>query len=115
MTDNTAIARKVYEDFGRGDIPAVGPQQVLEQIFLRIPRDYDGFAITVGRIVGLGDTVLVEGRYTGTGRATGLPLDAQVAHVWDFRHGKVHRFQQYVDTAQLRRVLDAERVHATAG
>lgn len=130
MADNRAILEKAYDDFGRGDVaavlavldedvqwseaegnphwqgaPAVGPQQVLEQVFMPIMRDFDGFTITVNRIVGLGDTLVVEGRYTGSGRATGHRLDAQVAHVWDLRDGKAVRFQQYVNTAHLQHVL----------
>lgn len=131
MADNVASVEQVYDDFAKGDVAAVlavcderiewyeaegnpygddapvlvGPQQVLEKVFLRIPQDYDGFTIHLKRVVGLGDTVLVEARYTATGKATGLPLDAQVAHIWDFSSGKVVRFQQYADTAQLRAVL----------
>ncbi len=49
-------------------------------------------------MVAAGDTVLVEGRCRATARATGKPLDAQVAHVFDLRDGKIVRFQQYTDT-----------------
>lgn len=133
MADNRAIIEKAYDDFAKGDVaavlavldediqwseaegnpfwqgsPALGPQQVVEQVFARVVQDYDGFTIGVDRIVGLGDTLLMEGRYTGSGKATGRPLDAQVAHVWDLRDGKVVRFQQYVDTAHLQQVLGVE-------
>ena len=54
-----------------------------------------------------GDTVVVEGRYTGTYKATGKSLDAQVTHIWSLRDGKVTSFQQYVDTAQLQEVMGA--------
>ena len=77
----------------------------MEGVFARTVADFDGFTVHVDRTVGLGGTVLVQGRYTGTGRATGLLLDAQMAHVWDLRDGRVVRFQQYVDTAALRRAL----------
>ena len=33
-------------------------------------------------------------------KATGTPVDAQFAHVWQFRGGKIARFQQYTDTKQ---------------
>ena len=32
--------------------------------------------------------------------ATGKELDAEAAHIFDFRNGKVYRFQQYLDTWQ---------------
>ena len=53
------------------------------------------------RIVGCGDTVLVDARYRATVKATGKPLDVHVAHIWDFRGGKAVRWQQYTDTWQF--------------
>jgi ketosteroid isomerase-like protein len=127
--DNVATVRGVYEAFAKGDVsklvaaldgnvewheaehvmywpggPFIGPQAVLEGVIARIPQDFDGLTIDVERIVGCGDTVLVEARYRATARATGLPLDAQVAHVWEFRDGKTVRWQQYTDTWQFARV-----------
>jgi hypothetical protein len=74
---------------------------VLAGVVGRIPNDFDGFTIDLRRITGCGDTVLVEARYRATAKATGKPIDAQVAHVWDFRDGKVVRWQQYTDTWQF--------------
>ena len=126
MADSVGIVRSVYEAFGRGDVQTVlglmsekvewneaehftywpgsafiGPQAVLNGVFARIGQDFDGFTVDVGRVVGCGDTVLSEGRYRGTVKATGKRLDVQVAHVWDVRDGKIVRFQQYVDTWQV--------------
>jgi ketosteroid isomerase-like protein len=130
----------VYDSFLRGDIPAVmaamheqiewneaehitywpgaafiGPHAVLTGVFARLPQDFDGFRVEVSRIVALLDTVLVEARYRATAKATGKPLDAQVAHIWDLRDGKVVRFQEYSDTwhfAQATGVPPGERVLA---
>jgi uncharacterized protein len=130
MTDNVDSVERMYADFAQGDIAAVlalldeqvewrqaegnpyrddapttvGHQQVVEQVFARLPQDFDDFHIRVDRVVGLGDTVLAEVRYAAVGKATRLALDVQGAHVWDFKDGKVVRFQQYVDTAQWRAV-----------
>ena len=79
----------------------MGPQAVLNGVFARVGQDFDGFTVDVGRVVGCGNTVLSEGRYRGTVKATGKRLDVQVAHVWDVRDGKIVRFQQYVDTWQV--------------
>jgi ketosteroid isomerase-like protein len=120
---NVEIVADTYEAFGRGDIPAVlsmlddfvewhmadnhtyatgtsliGPQAVVEAVFARIPQDFDGFTVDVQRIVGCGDTVLAEIRYRATSKATGKSLDAQAAHVFDFRDGRCVRYQQYADT-----------------
>ena len=126
MADNVTLVQGAYEAFAKGDVaavlallhekvewneaehiiywpggPFVGPQAVLQGVFARIPQDFDGFRVDVRRIVGCGETVLVEARYRATVKATGKPLDAQVAHVWDFRDGKVVRWQQYSDTWQF--------------
>jgi len=129
MADNVALIRGVYEAFAKGDVPGVlgaldakvewneaehftywngapfiGPDAIVANVFARIPQDFDGFGVEVKRIVGDGDTVLVEARYRGTAKKTGKRLDVQVAHVWDVRSGKVVRFQQYVDTWQVAQV-----------
>ena len=129
MADNATIVRGIYDGLARGDIMAVmgtmheqiewneaehftywpggafiGPQAVLAGVLARIAQDIDGFGIDIRRIVAAGDTVLVEARYKGTAKATGKPIDAQVAHVWDLRDGKAVRFQQYTDTWQFAQV-----------
>ena len=123
------MIRSLYEAFAKGDAPTVlaafdpkiewreaehfpywtgagfiGPDAVVAGVFARIPQDFDGFRIDVGRIVGAGDTVHCECRYRATAKATGKPLDVQAAHVWNVRGGKVTRFQQYVDTWQVAEV-----------
>jgi ketosteroid isomerase-like protein len=123
VADNTALVEQAYEAFGRGDVPAVlalfddeiawseaegsvywagqpftGPSAVVEGVFQKIPQDITDFRITVDRVVGCGDTVLVQGRYSGIWNSTGTAFDLQMAHVWDFRGEKVVRWQQYTDT-----------------
>ena len=126
-------AQDIYAAFGRGDIPAVlgmfhpeiewreaegnpyqpdgaawiGPQAVLDRLFMRIGGDWDGFTVNVRRLHDAGDHIVMEGRYTGTSKLTGEALDAQVCHVLRFRDGKLLSFQQYVDTGQLQAVMAA--------
>jgi ketosteroid isomerase-like protein len=127
------MVRDVYEAFGRGDVAAVlgafdpkiewreaegnpyqpsgeawiGPDSILQNLFLKQAGDWDGFAVHPREFHDAGDTVVVEGRYTGTHKATGKTLDAQLCHVWKIRNGKIVSFQQFVDTAQLRQVMTA--------
>jgi ketosteroid isomerase-like protein len=140
MADNVDLVRGAYEAFARGDVGSVlgifdeniewneaehvpywpggsfvGPQAVLEGVFAPIAEDFDGFAIDVSRVVGCGETVLVEARYRGTVRATGKPLDAQVAHIWDIREDKVVRWQQYTDTWQFAEATGTTPAHAPRG
>jgi uncharacterized protein len=140
MADNATTIRGIYEALSRGDVAAVlaamderiewneaehytywpggaftGPPAVVTGVFARIAQDLQDFRIDVRRIVAAGDTVLVEARYRGSVKATGKAFDAQAAHVWDLRDGKVIRFQQYTDTwlfAQVTGVAPIERALA---
>ena len=127
------LVRDLYDAFGRGDIPAVlgmmdpdfewfeaegnpykpdgkpwlGPDAVLNNLFMRIGAEFDGFTVHPAEFHDAGSVVVVEARYTGFYKPTGKSLDAQVCHVWTTRDGKLARFQQYVDTAQLQDVMGA--------
>jgi ketosteroid isomerase-like protein len=99
------------ENFAYADRnPYVGPQQVAEGVFARLMTDWDGFTIDVESIVDGGDLVVTLGRYRGTHKASGQAVDAQFAHAWTVRDGKVVRFQQYTDTLQFARVAGAVAV-----
>jgi len=131
--DNVALLKGLYEAFGRGDIPTVlgamssgitwhqaesnpyrpsgeawvGPDAVLNNLFMKLGGEWDGFAVHPTLFHGAGDSVIVEGRYSGTYKATSKSTDMQFCHVWDVKDGKITRFQQYVDTAKLRDVMGA--------
>ena len=131
--NNVLSAQDLYDAFNRGDIatvlgmfdpaiewreaegnpyqpsgsPWVGVEAITQNLFIKIPADFDGFTVHPKEFHDAGDTVVVELRYSGTGRATGKPLDAQVCHVLKFRDGKLTSFQQFVDTAHLQDVLAA--------
>jgi ketosteroid isomerase-like protein len=131
--DNVAFVRSIYEAFGRGDVPTVlaamspgirwheaegnpympsgeawvGPDALVKHLFTRIAAEWDGFTIHIRSVYGDGDTVIVEARYSGTYKPTGKSIDAQACHVWDVRNGKVVKFQQYTDTAQLQAAMGA--------
>ncbi len=128
---NVQLAKDMYAAFGRGDIPTVlaafhpeiewrqaegnpyqpggpawvGPQEVLEKLFMRIGSEWEGFTITLLRLHDAGEHVVMEGRYTGGYKPSGRSVDAQVCHVLRFQEGKVRSFQQYVDTGQLQAVM----------
>jgi ketosteroid isomerase-like protein len=130
MGANAEVVSGIYAAFGRGDVatvlgafdpaiewreaesfqyadrnPYVGPLAVAEGVFQRIVTDVDQFVVVPGTFIDGGETVVVEGRYKGRMKATGVAVDAQFAHVWGFRGGKVVRFQQYTDTSQWSRAV----------
>jgi ketosteroid isomerase-like protein len=125
--NNLALLKNLYAEFGRGNIPAVlgtmspnikwysaegnpyqlsgapwvGPDAILNNLFMKIGTDWDTFVVHPKAFHDAGNSVIVEVRYTGTVKATGKSVDAQACHIWDVRDGKITKFQQYLDTAQL--------------
>jgi len=129
---NVELVRGMYDAFSRADIgavlggmapgivwreadnhpysdrnPYVGPEAVLHGVFSRLGTEWDGFAVSVDEILGAGDKVVATGRYTGTNKRTGKPVNAQVVHVWTIENGKAARFQQYTDTLQFARAIES--------
>ena len=83
----------------------VGPQEVLEKLFMRLGSEWEGSTVTVHAFHDAGERVVMEGRYTGTYKPSSRNVDAQVCHVLRFEGGKLLSFQQYVDTGQLQVVM----------
>ena len=133
MSENVELARKAYDAFSKGDIdtvlamfdpaiewreaegnpyqpsgaPWIGPQAVVENLFVKLGSEWDGFAAVPEELLDAGDTVVALGRYRGACRATGRIIHAQMAHVWRVRDGKAAAFQQYADTLQFARATGA--------
>lgn len=131
--NNVNLIKNVYEAFGRGDIPSVlgamspdirwhqaesnpyrpsgepwiGPDSVLSNLFMRLGAEWEGFTVQPKSFHDAGDSVIVEGRYTGSFKPTGKSLNVQFCHVWNVRDGKLTKFQQYVDTAKLQEGMGA--------
>ena len=122
MDSNLDVVRGVYQAFSVGDMPAVlgalsptlhwteaaggpyggvsiGPGAVLENVFMKIGGDWDGFSAIPSEFVAEGDTVVALGEYSGTYKATGKSFRAPLAHVWKLEDGKAVSFHQYTDTA----------------
>ena len=125
---NVAIIQGAYDAFARGDVPGVlgilspdiawteaegfplggtyiGPQAVLEGVFMRLGTEWDGFAAVPSEFIDGGNAVVVLGKYSGAYKATGKSFQADFAHVWKLQDGKAIRFTQYVDTLLVQRAL----------
>lgn len=81
--------------------PYVGPNAVLEGVFMRIFNEWEGFTVSPDKVLDAGDTAIGHGYYSGTYKKNGQRVRAQFAHFFTFRNGKVVKFQQYTDTAQF--------------
>ncbi len=124
------VVKRAYAAFAEGDVPAVlgvfaddiewheaegmpyggvhrGGEAIAQNVFGPISQDVEGFAVTPKEFMASGDTVAVVVSYTGTGKATGKPLDLSVVHVWDLQDGKAVRFRQFIDTVKYAEVVPA--------
>ena len=119
----------LYASFAKGDVPAVlagmdpniewteaegwplydgtfvGPQAIVEGVFMRLGEIGDNFSVNVTQLVAEGDTVVALGTYSWNRKDSGEPAEVKMAHVWTLDDGKVIRFQQHVDTAKERYLL----------
>jgi ketosteroid isomerase-like protein len=127
---NMSIIDGLYKAFAAGDIPTVlgsmdskivwneaesnsyadgnpyiGPEAVLNGVFGRIMQEHEYFNLKDIELHGmLNDKVLATLRYDAKGK-NGNYYNAQVAHFWTLKDGKVVAFQQYVDTKKLHDAL----------
>jgi ketosteroid isomerase-like protein len=120
---NVETAKKLYEAFGQGDIPAVlggfdanivwaepagsllpgefhGPQGVLENFLMKIPATYGQLGIITKDFIDGGDRVVVLGEYQVAGK-DGQAVSAPFAHIWNLKDGKFSRYEDYTDTALI--------------
>lgn len=116
---------KVYEGFAAGDIalatstmspelvwneaegnpysdlnPYQGPDAVVNGLFVRLATEWDAFTATPTEYVVEDDRVVVFGRYTGTYKATGRPMDVPFVHAYTVQDGLITTFQQYTNTEE---------------
>ena len=75
-----------------------GFSEVLENVFNRIAAEWDEFMFAPAAFHETGETVTVEGNYTGKNKNTGKTVAARVIHLWKRIDGKI-LFEQFTDTA----------------
>ena len=74
------------------------PQEVLENVFAKIPESFERFELHPELWVEAGDDVVVTGRVIARTK-NGRELDAPYAHVFSFTDDKVSRNDNFHDTA----------------
>jgi ketosteroid isomerase-like protein len=93
--------------------PYVGIDAVVNLIFGRLFSDWESFTMSPGEILGGGEVVIASGRFRGTSKASGAPIDAQFVQVFQFQANKIAKVQMYTDTAQFRETIARTRSSAT--
>ena len=126
------LVRSAYDAFNRGDIAAVfgamdervefvvaetspydpgrgliGQQDIVENLFRRIAAEWEGFAVQPQILHAGNDVAVVEGRFAGICKATGRSTNAEFAHIWTIKNGRLARLKEYGDTAAMQSVMPA--------
>ena len=125
--NNMSAIENLYKAFATGDIPTVlggldaqvewkeaegnamadgnpyiGHDAVLNGVFVRLGAEHEYFNLKDIELHEMSNNqVLATARYDAKRKDSGSLIDAQVAHHWTFKDGKVTAFQQYTDTKQL--------------
>jgi uncharacterized protein len=118
--DDVAALRKAYDDFnsgnpgtavalmdenvewtepGGGSAPSGtfnSPDSVQNDVFGQIAENFDEFVCTPENIEDENGQVTVTGRFTGKNKS-GADLDAKFTHRFEFKDGKITKFDHTVD------------------
>jgi ketosteroid isomerase-like protein len=130
MKDNIALIQRVYDAFNKKNYGAVletfdpkmvwiaadsspladrspyrGLDAVREGVFDRIAAGFEQLTVVSNEILDAGDKVVALGYYHGQLKGKKSPFQAQVAHVWTIHHGRIVKFQQYMDTHRMSEVI----------
>lgn len=128
MAGHTDVIKGMYAAFEKGDVATVlstladdvswteaegfpyggtyiGHNAVIQNVFMRLATEWDGFAVEPGTYVEQGDTVVALGHYSGTYKATGKSFRVPFGHIFTFANGKVSVFRQLTDTYIVRQTM----------
>jgi ketosteroid isomerase-like protein len=124
--ENVEVVRRIHERWARGesvrefladDMEYVNPSYAVEpgtrvgpRWFGSVRETYPDFLFHTERYVdGEGDDVVVLGRYTASGGASGISLEGEHGYVWTVRDGIAVRFRWFQSHAEA---LEAAGVEA---
>jgi uncharacterized protein len=120
--DNIRIAQQAYENFKTGDmqgllglfsndiqwelpnivnVPFSGKRQGLEKVrefFNQLAQTEENLGLDMSGFIGQGDRVVALGHYAWRVKTTGREYEADFAHLWIVRDGKLVAFKEYTDT-----------------
>ncbi|MGB5419339.1 ester cyclase [Algibacter sp.] len=125
--NNISVVDNLYKAFSKGDIPSVlgamdskvvwneaesnnladgnpyiGPDAILKGVFERVIGRHEYFKLADIELHEMSNNqVLATLRYDGKFKKSGKVYNAQAAHLWTLKDGKIVGFQQYVDTKKL--------------
>ena len=109
--ENIELVRQIHERWDRGesirelvaeDLEYVNPTYAVEpgtrigrDAFGSVTETYPNFVFRPERFIDAGDEVVVLGRYTASGGASGIELEGDHGYVWTIKDDVAVRFQWF--------------------
>jgi uncharacterized protein len=85
-----------------------GPDAIIAGVFHRLATEWIGYKAEAHSFLEDGNRVVAFGVYSGVYKATGKPMRAAFAHLYELKTGKIASMVQYVDTLVVSRALIAD-------
>jgi ketosteroid isomerase-like protein len=104
-----------WQTFGPIEIPTMGLRKGRAEVgwfFKQVADTWSFDRFEPRQFIAQGDLVVALGYFDGKARTTGRPFASEFAHVFTVRNGKVVRFREYNDTANLVAALALSFSHA---
>ncbi len=125
MADQKKVVQDAYAAFGRTDIPAIinsltddidwqllGPTELpiaglrkgkpeVQRFFKQVAELWNFERFEPRQYIEQGDIVIALGYYSGTAKGSGRKFAAEWSHVFTVKNGKIAKFREYTDTANL--------------
>ena len=124
---NTQVVQNAYAAFARGDVQDIldsltddidwkpvygaGPhvpmaghrsgKDAVREFFKLVAEHMHFYTFEPREFIAQGEKVVTLGHYVGKSGTTGKPFASDFAMVFTLHHGKVVRFQEFTDSAQL--------------
>ncbi|WP_336667527.1 nuclear transport factor 2 family protein [Elizabethkingia anophelis] len=75
-----------------------GLEEITKNVFSRLGSEWIDYKFTPEDYVASDNKVVAFGTYTGIDKITNKAFAARVAHIWHLEHGKIIKFEQFVDS-----------------
>jgi uncharacterized protein len=133
MNKNIELANLIYRAFGAGNLAAIlnilhedinweviGPSEIpyfgrfhgkqeVQRFFSLVAETEDVDYLTPEEFIADGAYVVVLGKEQGRVKATGKMFQTSWSHVWEFAHGKIVRFREYIDPVPILAALHTDK------
>lgn len=84
----------------------IGPEAIFAGVHQRLGQEWENYRALPHDYYDAGEHIIVTGTYRGRYRLTGRSFEAEFAHIYTVRNGKIVRFEQYVDSRKVWQAIE---------